>query len=163
MDDQIFTPNHQLYVFFALFFIAMITMGAAVVLVRSHITALQRKLGPVTPLWEHVLSELSAIMRHPHPWAKEMDELMDEANQEPDVHMEPERFERLLVLLAERVNSKNPELREDEPTAAAVYLAVLPLARREAFKRIDLSGIRLVGSHAPAAQSTEDQEARDDQ
>ena len=113
------------------------------------------------PLWKHALAELAAIMRHPHVWALELDDLMEEANLEPEIPMETERFNRLITLLAERASSDNPELREGEKEAAAMFILALKLARKEAASNIELTGIRLVGTPSPKNISKEDEESRE--
>jgi hypothetical protein len=134
--------------------------GAVFVLIRRQLITIESKFGPVKPLWQHVQSELFAIMRHPHGWAQEMDELMTEAEQEPEVHMTPERYARFMELCAEKVASSNPELRANERAAAASYLAIIPLIRGEEQNPVDLTGIRLIGSQAPEAETAEDMQTR---
>lgn len=160
MSEPLLTPNTHLYVMIGMFCVFMIVTTILYMTVIGRLRVIENQSHSVKPLWKHVQSELFAIMRHPHEWAVEMDALMDEAEQEPEVHMAPERYQRFIELLAQKVVSDNPDLRPNEKTAAAVYLALLPLIRGEEQSPVDLTGIRLVGSQAPEGQTSEEVNSR---
>src|SRR3990172_13250933 len=103
--NQLLTPNHQLLVIFGLFIVFAGFVGGLFALMRQQLNLIERRLSEqVTPLWRHALAELSTIMRHPHPWAKELDELMAEANEslETNISMSEVNDARLKELLVER-------------------------------------------------------------
>lgn len=155
------TNDAVVYIIVALVILFLGFVIGLFTLTRKQLVLIESRFGPVVPLWKHALSELSAIMRHPHEWALELDDLLEEANLEPEVPMEPEKFRRLLELLSERALSTNPELREGEKDAAHMYLLALKFAKKEAENPIELTGIRLVGTQAPKDISKEDEKIRE--
>lgn len=147
---------------FWMFLFLVVFFGVGLFLIyRKQVEQSNRFSDDPKPLWRHALAELGANLKHPHPFAKEMDELLAESDLEPEVPMQPTRYDRLLELLVERSTATNPELREGENDAALAYILLLRLARREANSPIVLSGIRLVGSQAPTAQTPADAAARE--
>lgn len=161
--DPYLSPNQLLLAVVVLFMTVTILVGGLFLLLRRQLTLIESKFGPVKPFWQHVRTEAASYLRHPHDWALEKDQLMEEAEDEPEVPMAEDRYQRLLVILADMVNNpKDKEgMRPEERDYAAIMLLALPLARKEATIKTELTGIRLVGGHAPPDQSAGDAEARD--
>lgn len=159
---QLLSPNAWLIAIFGMLLLISAVIGLGFAVMNRRYAAMEAQFGKVVPLWRHALSELSAIMTHPHPFAREMDELMVEASMEPEVPMTPKRYERLKALLVERSQSTDPNLREGENDAALTYLLLLKFAKREEQSPILTTGIQLVSTKAPEDQTSEDKKKQND-
>lgn len=144
------TLSPQTQLILTLVVLLLIPLCALVVLLwlRRYI---DKKMGEPLPLWEVALTDLKEKLTHPHPFAREMDQLMREVGPKGEVNWVA--YAELKKKLLERSLSIDENLREDETDAALAYLLVWKLARNEAKNPAKLTGVRLVGTHAVEDQS----------
>lgn len=156
IGSDLLSPNSQLYLTLGLFVLAMIIIAIVLAFLQAKLRNLERRYSKVTPLWEHVIKAASAILTHPHEWAEELDQLLREANLEPEQMMAPERYERIKVLLLDRSTADHADMREGEREAALVVLSALALARIQRGQESPLADVELVSNKPPADQTAEE-------
>jgi hypothetical protein len=162
MNDQLLTPNTQLAVFLTGFVAITLFIGVVYALLRNYLASIDKKIGlPAIPLWRHVVAEATAVLTH--DWGEDLDVLMHQANQWPEVPMTPEQIERFDALLLERENSERTDLRPGERELARLYRDALALMRIE---RANIEATQnepvMVTSPVPEDQTSKDKSQAED-
>jgi hypothetical protein len=155
------SPTALLYSILGLMIATSIFTGLIFVELHRRYKLEAAKYGEAIPLFKYLLSEFSAHLMHPHPWAAEADELMREANQEPLKRMSDERYARLKGLLVEIATGTEHEedMKPFEREYAASYLLAMAFARREKLNPDALSSFRLVVAQPPPEQTLKEKDA----
>jgi hypothetical protein len=100
--------------------------GEQIATLQKQVTVLETQ---VKPLWDSTQSRLAKDLTHPSPQFKEADALLGKLQAH---EIEESERQRLLVLLAERARSTDPEVSPAEKESARIMPIVMKKALSEA-------------------------------